>query len=165
MKNYAVRRATPEELRDIQKMFDNARAFMRECGNMTQWTGGYPSDAQLLSDIGAGGLMLLMDGETRCAVLALLGHEKTYDVIENGAWPDDAPYLTVHRLACVRRGDGAGSFCLDYARSQGLPVRADTHRDNVPMQKLLLKNGFHYCGIIHLEDGAQRLAYAAPPKR
>lgn len=38
-------------------------------------------------------------------------------------------------------------------------IRVDTHRDNISMQKMLLKNGFKYCGIIYLKDGSERLAY------
>ena len=35
----------------------------------------------------------------------------------------------------------------------------DTHKDNIPMQRVLLRNGFVYCGIIHLENGDERIAY------
>lgn len=38
-------------------------------------------------------------------------------------------------------------------------IRIDTHWDNKPMQGALAKAGFHYCGIIHLLDGDERLAY------
>lgn len=34
-----------------------------------------------------------------------------------------------------------------------------THRDNKPMQHVVEQNGFKYCGIIHLENGDERLAY------
>ena len=35
----------------------------------------------------------------------------------------------------------------------------DTHRDNIPMQKVLARNDFTYCGIIYLENGDERLAF------
>ena len=38
-------------------------------------------------------------------------------------------------------------------------VRVDTHEDNKPMQHLIAKAGFAYCGVIHLADGDPRLAY------
>ncbi len=155
----SVRPATTEEIPLLQDIFDSARAFMRRSGNLTQWEGGYPSDAQLIQDIESDALQVCMENGAPCGVFALCGHEPTYDVIEGGAWPDDAPYLTVHRLAVAGRGHGIGSFCLQYAKDKGLNVRADTHRDNIPMQKLLLKNGFVYCGIIHLKNGDERLAY------
>ena len=42
----------------------------------------------------------------------------------------------------------------------------DTHGDNKVMQNLLKKNGFVYCGIIHVEeDNDPRLAYEKLEKR
>ena len=41
---------------------------------------------------------------------------------------------------------GAASFCLDWAYAQTLNLRIDTYSDNIPMQKLLEKCGFEYCG-------------------
>ena len=38
-------------------------------------------------------------------------------------------------------------------------LKIDTHRDNVVMQNMLKKNGFQSCGIIHVQDGSERLAY------
>lgn len=38
-------------------------------------------------------------------------------------------------------------------------LRADTHRNNRTMRHLLEKSGFRYCGIIHVADGSERLAY------
>lgn len=38
-------------------------------------------------------------------------------------------------------------------------VRIDTHRDNQPMQALLKKCGFAYCGRIFLADGSERIAF------
>lgn len=38
-------------------------------------------------------------------------------------------------------------------------LRADTHRDNLPMQRVLEKAGFSLRGVIYVEDGSERLAY------
>ena len=38
-------------------------------------------------------------------------------------------------------------------------LRIDTHADNHIMQHLILKNGFEQCGIIHIADGSERIAY------
>ena len=38
-------------------------------------------------------------------------------------------------------------------------LKVDTHEENIPMQNLLKKNGFKYCGIIYLEDGGKRVAF------
>ena len=38
-------------------------------------------------------------------------------------------------------------------------MKNDTHRDNQSMQRMQAKNGFEYCGVIYLEDGAERIAF------
>jgi predicted Rossmann fold flavoprotein len=38
-------------------------------------------------------------------------------------------------------------------------IKNDTHRDNQSMQRMQAKNGFEYCGIIYLKDGAERIAF------
>ena len=51
---------------------------------------------------------------------------------------------------------------LDVYKRQELgysSIKIDTHKENFVMRGLLEKNGFEYCGIILLEDGAERVAY------
>ena len=38
-------------------------------------------------------------------------------------------------------------------------MKNDTHKDNQSMQRMQAKNGFEYCGLIYLEDGAERIAF------
>ena len=38
-------------------------------------------------------------------------------------------------------------------------IRIDTHKDNIPMQRALAKHGFIKCGIIHLANGDERIAF------
>ena len=38
-------------------------------------------------------------------------------------------------------------------------IKIDTQKDNMSMQKLLIKNNFKYCGLIYLEDGSERVAF------
>lgn len=153
------RLATKKDLPIIMDMFAQARAFMRQSGNLAQWTHGYPSHDILLHDIALDALTLCERAGQPAAVFALHGHDKTYDVIYQGAWRSDKPYKTVHRIATIVHNAGVASACLNYAKKGAPAVRVDTHRDNVPMQKLLEKNGFVYCGIIHLASGDERLAY------
>ncbi len=52
------------------------------------------------------------------------------------------------------------SWCAEQAKMHGCSsLRADTHQDNRIMQHLLQKNGFVYCGVIHLANGVLRLAF------
>ena len=64
----------------------------------------------------------------------------------NGKWLNEEPYGVVHRVASTGIVRGAASFCLDWAYAQTQNLRMDTYSDNIPMQKLLEKCGFQYCG-------------------
>ena len=91
----------------------------------------------------------------------LPGPEPDYARIYEGSWPNDEPYDVVHRFAVLRQGQGVGGTMLDWALEHGRNLRADTHRDNKPMQGLLASRGFSYCGVIKLgRNGDERLAYA-----
>ena len=93
------------------------------------------------------------------AYFALLpSPEPTYDVID-GAWLTDEPYGVIHRMASYPDIHGIFSTIIDYAASRYTHLRIDTHRDNRIMRHLIEIHGFTYCGIIWLEDGAERLAY------
>ena len=101
----------------------------------------------------ARGVCYVVMGEgTIQAVFCLIpGDEPTYRIVEDGAWPEDLPYATIHRMASAGQVRGIGQFCIDWCLRQGLPVRADTHADNVYMQRALEKSGFVRCGRIYTE--------------
>ena len=102
-------------------------------------------------------------GRIAAAFVLFTGAEPTYRVIEHGAWRSDKPYLTMHRLGSLTGEHGVGNAALRFAENEakrmGLDLRADTHADNKPVQHLLLKHGFRYCGIIRVTDGSKRFAY------
>ncbi len=158
-----IRKAKREDLPRILPVFDRARAFMAANGNPNQWVGGYPSAELMLGEIDRG-VCYLMEGEgmVQGTFCYIPGRDPTYDVIYDGAWPDDKPYATIHRLASAGHCHGVARACFDWCAAWGLPLRADTHADNHPMQHLLEQNGFVRCGIIHLASGSPRIAYARP---
>ncbi len=65
----------------------------------------------------------------------------------------------IHRLASVDGKKGVATFCLSWCFAQCGNIRIDTHKNNIPMQNLLRKNGYTRCGIIYLENGDERIAY------
>ena len=86
--------------------------------------------------------------------------EPTYKEIYDGQWLDDSStYAVIHRLASIKSVHGIASLIFEWASIHYDNIRIDTHRDNSPMQHIVEKNGFQYCGIIHLENGDERLAY------
>ena len=54
-------------------------------------------------------------------------------------------------------------FAEKYAKTNSCPsIKVDTHRANIPMQRLVLSHGYIYQGIIDLnrnEEDQLRLAY------
>ena len=153
-----IRKATREDLPEIMTIYENARAFMRREGNGDQWGTVHPPYSLVESTLDDTYLCTL-DGVTGCVFYYKSGIDPTYNTIYNGNWKNDAPYGVVHRIASSQRFKGAAKFSLMWAYSQCENLKIDTHRDNIPMQKLLSSLGFKYCGIIHLESGDERLAY------
>lgn len=155
-----IRKATYADLPALMAIYDHARAYMREQGNKHQWDGGYPGVAVIEEDISLGRCHICMDGLDIAGVFCFFkGSDPTYARIYDGAWLNDKPYGVIHRIAVAKHGVGVASFCFDYAFAACGNVRIDTHRDNRPMQNALIKNGFTRCGIIHLQNGDERIAY------
>lgn len=165
MMAYIIRHATAAELPRIRDIYDEARQFMANAGNPTQWTGGYPQDSVIAGDLERNHLYVCTCDDEILGVFCFFRDiEPDYLEIFDGAWLQDGPYGVVHRIAAARGSKGVGAACLDFAFQQWPNLRIDTHRDNLPMQKLLAKCGFQYCGIIYLtKDGSQRLAYQKIP--
>jgi len=114
----------------------------------------------LKSDIENGRLFVIEEENAVHGVFAFfLGEDPTYGLIEDGQWPNHEPYGTIHRIASDGAAKGVLAKALAFALEKTDQVRADTHQDNLPMQRALLKNGFQRCGIIYLENGDPRIAY------
>jgi RimJ/RimL family protein N-acetyltransferase len=132
---------------------------MRGNGNPTQWSDWYPPQDMIERDIAAGtSYVCVENGEIAAVFYFNVERDPTYENID-GAWLDDEPYGVVHRIAKRRGVKGAGEFCLNWCLEQCRSIRIDTHKDNAPMQKLLSKFGFKYCGIIWVLDGEERIAF------
>lgn len=155
---YQVRKAVEADYPRILEIYAHAREFMAKTGNPNQWGTNYPPVEMLQEDIRVGNLFVV-EREGLHGVFAYFTEpDPTYSYIEDGAWLNESPYGTIHRVA----GDGSGgvfSAVLKFAEDCNRHVRIDTHHDNVVMQHVLEKHGFQRCGIIYLEDGDPRIAY------
>lgn len=155
-----IRKAELADLSRMMEIYADARAYMRNHGNATQWAGGYPSEERIREDIGAGESYVCVKNGELLGVFCFFAHkDSTYDVIYEGSWLNDEPYGVIHRIAVAKHHRGVASFCYEFALSQCPNLRIDTHRDNMPMQNSLIKNGFQRCGIIHLQNGDPRIAF------
>ncbi len=155
-----IRKANISDLSAVSAIYEKAREFMSANGNAEQWRGGYPSDTLIRSDIEREKLFLCMDGQMIAGVFYFaLENDPAYDKIYGGEWLNDKEYAVIHRVAVAMQGKGVVSFCFDYCFGLSANLKIDTHKNNIPMQRALEKNGFRLCGRIYLENGEERLAY------
>lgn len=155
-----IRKAVKDDLPHIFEIYARARKFMAENGNPNQWGDIKPGKELVESDIEKGiSYVCEKDGEILGVFAFIYGEDPTYKIIYDGEWLSDEPYAVIHRIASSGKVKGTGEFCLKWALSQYPNVRIDTHKDNTVMRYLMDKLGFAYCGIIHLEDGDERLAF------
>lgn len=154
-----IRKAAMADLNELLALYANARKFMADNGNPDQWWGGYPPRDLLENDIALGQLYVCEDNEKlRAAFVLALGDDPTYAVIE-GAWKNDEPYGTLHRIASSGDKRGMADVIVEWAFAKTGNLRADTHAKKLPMQKAFERNGFQYCGTIWVADGTPRMAY------
>lgn len=157
-----IRTATADDLDRLMEIFDAARRFMAQSGNPGQWADGYPSLEVVSGDIARGCCHVCTDLSGRVvATFSLIeGEEPAYRNISDGAWLDDEPYCTIHRLASDGSVKGIGQVCMEWCIAHSHSLRIDTHAANLPMLHLACRNGFVHCGTIFYDNGkAVRKAY------
>ena len=159
--SFTIRLSTPQDIDSIMETYESAKYYMRTCGNFNQWIGGYPDRDTILTDIHRRCHYLAEDEEGTILMVFsfIIGVDPTYKVIENGAWLNDRPYGTIHRIASSGQQGGMLKACVRYCSVMIDNIRIDTHSDNGPMQKALHKLNFTFCGIIYVADGSPRLAF------
>lgn len=156
----SLRNAADADFGEIQRIYEYAQDYMIRSGNPTQWGRSYPSADLIRSDLQKKVCKVIYDETGIHGVFALFeGAEPTYAHIEEGEWLNDEPYVTIHRLAGDGRVHGLFQCAADHCKSISPNVRVDTHANNTTMQRLIEKNGFKKCGIIHVRDGSPRIAY------
>lgn len=160
-------KATPEYLDEIMDIYDKAREYMRANGNYVQWLNGYPSREIVLSDMEKEQLYLYINKEKIIAVFALdYSKDPIFASLSEGEWLNDDKYAIIRRIAVAgdMHGKGIASHCFSYALLQAkkngvFNLRLITHQKNIAMLKAMQKFGFHYCGLVDLNDGYPRMAY------
>ena len=161
MSKLEIRKTNPGDLDAVMKIYADGREIMLEGNNFNQWPEGYPFREVIEEDISAGhSYVCTQDGEILAVFHLSTGDDPTYEKIE-GAWLDDKPYGVIHRIARLKseKAKGTGAFCLEWCYEKVKNIRIDTHADNIPMRKLLEKQGYKYCGTIWIETGDERMAY------
>lgn len=164
-----VRLANINDLNQIMEIISDAKILLKNSGSMQWNTDSYPNKETMKNDINNKVLYLVENNTLILGVAAFIfGNDENYNSI-NGKWlTDKTEYLAIHRIA-VRNGfyhTGITTLlmnkAIEIAKSYNTSIKADTHKLNIPMQKLLLKTGFSYCGEITLIRSSVdnlRLAY------
>ncbi|HHX61283.1 MAG TPA: GNAT family N-acetyltransferase [Epulopiscium sp.] len=158
--------ATKENVHAIMEIIQKAQTYLKEQG-INQWQNNYPNSETINNDIqNNNGYILIKDNVIIGTVAVIVGPDKTYKSIYNGEWITDGKYTVIHRMAVNPDYHGLGLATKiikqveEMCKSKGIPsMKVDTHKENRLMQKVLLKSGFIYCGIIYLEDGNERMAF------
>ena len=157
-----IRHADINDFDHIVRIYEDARAFMKETGNPNQWGATNPPPSRTIEDINTEKLYVVCEEGRILGVFFFdFANDPTYNIIYDGSWLNDEPYGVMHRVAISKdaRGRGVAGFCFDFAYGICKNLKIDTHRDNLPMQRSLAKNGFVKCGIIHLANGDERIAF------
>lgn len=155
-----IRKSNLSDFEEILKVYESARQFMLENDNPDQWRDGYPDEEMIIKDIESNNHFVCVDNNRVIGCFTFMeGDDPTYKEIYEGKWLDNNPYGVIHKIAVLENGKGTGTSCLEYCFSRCKNIRIDTHRDNIPMQRLLEKRGFQYCGVIYNWLGDERLAY------
>ena len=167
MGNLIFRKTKLNDIDIVMKIYDDARQFMRENDNPEQWEGGHPKRSMILEDIEIGrNYVCECDNEIAAVFMFEMLPDESYDKIYEGSWKNDGAYGVIHRIAVSKNmhGKGIAKACFDFCKNECISqkiknLKIDTHEDNLPMQKALLKYGFSYCGIVYIYGVLKRMAY------
>lgn len=154
-----IRKSRLEDLEDIEEIYAYARSFMKENGNSSQWKDDRPKRESLVRDIEKGiHYIIEIDGKV-LGVFTFLEEEDPFYAHIDGAWLNDEPYGTIHKIASNGIEKGVFKMCLDFVKKINPNIRIDTHKDNKPMLSAIEKAGFKNCGIVRVDDGTERIAF------
>lgn len=163
-----LEQANYNDLANIMRIIYDAQTLLAT-QNIDQWQNGYPTEQIILNDIKKKESYILRSKQLEPMATAMFSvrGEPTYNKIL-GQWKTEssAKYGVIHRMAVAKNCRGKGlaklifSICEQWLLKQQIPsMRIDTHKDNLTMKQLLSSLDYSYCGVIHLQNGDQRLAY------
>ena len=127
-----VRLTTEADVERVMEIYHGAQAFMAAHGNPTQWRNAYPTPEIVREDIALRrGYVCEENGHLYAAFMLLEGEDPNYRRID-GAWLNDLPYQTLHRVASSGERKGMVDFIVQWALKRCENLRGDTHADNLP---------------------------------
>ena len=159
------RKTEVKDLERVMEIIKEAQGRLKSL-EVDQWQNNYPNEEVILQDIKSDDSYVILENEKIIGtVYVSFDREPTYDVVYNGEWKTQEEYAVIHRIAVSTTANGRGiatkmiDFIVDMCKERNVnSIKIDTHEKNIPMQKVLYKNGFELCGTILLTDGDPRIA-------
>ena len=169
-KDVMIKVVTIDELSLVMEIINDAKRLLSK--DSLQWQQGYPNEDTMTNDISNSYLYGYYIDNYLVGIISLVpGIDINYLEIEEGSWinyPSNKD-LNIHRSAIredyhkMKIGEKLLSFAIEFAKNNGFfSIKLDTHVKNIAMQKISLKTGFTYRGVIYLkrdELDNSRLAY------
>ena len=151
----SYRKAVIDDLPSVMAITQDARDVLKKRG-IDQWQGIYPTQDDFIPNIENGECYIAFHGDEAVGFFCLVkGIDPYYGSITDGKWTEGLEYCSFHRLAvkAAYRGSGISEYifkCADeVCRSYGLRcIRADTHKKNKAVQRLLKDSGYKYRGNV-----------------
>ena len=164
-----IRKATLSDMSAIWELRVETKRLLKERG-IDQWQHQNPTYQTFENDIAKGEFYVYEINQEIIGMIAIKGGiERTYNVIYEGSWGYEHPYLTIHRLAVKRAylGHQIAKKLLMFADELALQtktnyIRIDTYYTNRFAIKLFQDHGYVLRGWIMLEPGEgdlRRLAF------
>ena len=143
------------DLERVLLILRQAQNYLRR-HRVDQWQDGYPNESVIRRDMERGEAFVLTYGGAVCAYFCLSAQpEPVYAGLTDGKWRTEGPYCVLHRNAVEAsfRGSGLADRLVAEAEKLtaeqgGRALRADTHRHNEAMKKLMKRCGFTYRGNV-----------------
>lgn len=161
-----LRKSIVSDVENIMVIIRQAQVSLKERG-VNQWQNGYPNEDTIIGDISRGeSYVLVKNGEVIATTMITFEEDTFYEKIYDGEWLNDGKYATIHRIAVCDeyKGLGISSQIIlqteELCRQNNIPsIKIDTHKENIPMRKVIEKNGFKYCGIVYVDGNSERVAF------
>lgn len=157
-----IRLANPDEIEDILCIIKEAQQRMKLSG-MSQWQNNYPNLDIIKDDVLKKALYVSIIDNKIVATMSVFSYDPVYEKIQ-GSWLNDNPYKVIHRIAVAdhvigkRITEAMINFIFEHFNVKD--IRIDTHPLNQPMIKSLERQGFKYCGIVHVTTDSDSLRFA-----
>ena len=164
-----IHRIGMDDIPYVMNITNQAKNLLKKNGSL-QWQQGYPNEDAFTEDIKNNSLYgIYEDNKLNAFGAFVYGKDLNYVEID-GKWdiPANDKDMAIHRVAVGENNHGKKfglkmlKYGIEYAKKLGcLTVKVDTHKNNIPMQKSILKSGFTYRGVIKiLKDKLDNLRFA-----